>query len=139
MVFGFSSRANWLLCSDPHTPAVIFGAGNKLRAGGPYLALLRGFEESLEVSQGLLIVGYSFRHDHVNAILTNWLNSDNLRQIVVLDKSADRFGDIPSDLSARTLGHYLWWLASDPPHRVKFLQATVNDGLTEAIEAARSG
>jgi SIR2-like domain len=125
---------------EPDTPAVIFGAGNKLRAGGPYLALLRDFERSLDDSQALLVIGYSFRDDHVNAILTTWKNTDEARRMVILDKSADRFGVFPevAPLSL-SLGNYLWWLSTERPQRVKLVQSSVADGLPDAIQVAREG
>jgi hypothetical protein len=123
---------------EPDTPAVIFGAGNKLRAGGPYLALLRSFEEALDASQALLIIGYSFRDDHVNAILTSWMNTDEARRMVILDKFAGRFEVVP-ETSALSLGNYLWWLSTERPQRVKLLQSSVADGLAGAIQVAREG
>jgi hypothetical protein len=123
---------------EPDTPAVIFGAGNKLRAGGPYLALLREFERSLDDSQALLVVGYSFRDDHVNAILTSWMNTDEARRMVILDKSADRFQVFP-ELGQLSLGNYLWWLSSERPVRVKLVNSSVHDGLQGAIQLAREG
>jgi hypothetical protein len=122
----------------PDKPALIFGAGNKLRAGGPYLDLLRHFKESLEQCQAQLVVGYSFRDEHVNAILTNWMNADGSRRMVILDRSADRFNEFVG-YSAMTLGHYLAWLAGSQPKRVKLMQLKASDGLSSAIEAARQG
>lgn len=69
-------------------PAVIFGGRNKLRAEGPFLELLAQFEEMLREARALIIVGYSFRDDHVNEILRRWINGDGARRIVVVDPSA---------------------------------------------------
>jgi len=123
---------------EPDTPAVIFGAGNKLRAGGPYLALLREFEQSLDDSQALLVVGYSFRDEHVNAILTSWMNTDEARRMVILDISADRFAQLP-ELAPLLLGHYLGWLSTERPHRVKLVKSSVDDGLADAIRVTQEG
>jgi len=68
---------------------VIFGAGNKLRADGPYLALLREFDAALEETDVLLVVGYSFRDDHVNTMLTSWMNTKEEKRMVILDNAAD--------------------------------------------------
>jgi len=124
---------------EPDRPAVIFGAGNKLRAGGPYRSLLQHFEERLEGSQALLIVGYSFRDAHVNAILTEWVNADHARRMVVLDKSAERLGAFPRNLLDMTFGNYLWWMASSHPERVQLIPGTAKDGLADAITAAVKG
>jgi hypothetical protein len=123
---------------EPDTPAVIFGAGNKLRADGPYLALLREFDEALEEADVLLVVGYSFRDDHVNTMLTSWMNTNDERRMVILDYAADRFGEFPDSLEL-SLGNYLWWLSTERPERVRFVKASVADGLAEAIQSTREG
>lgn len=69
---GFSFRYNdeaW----DGHTPGVIFGAGNKLRPDGPYLALYHEFQAALSVSHQVIVIGYSFRDSHVNEALRRWV------------------------------------------------------------------
>jgi hypothetical protein len=121
----------------PSRPAVIFGAGNKLRASGPYLDLLRLFNESLDDSDSLLVVGYSFRDEHVNALLTNWLNADRSRRLVILDPSQDRFGP-QIQYAQRGLATQLAILANGHPIRVQRIQQTTAAGLATAIEAARS-
>jgi hypothetical protein len=123
---------------EPDTPAVIFGAGNKLRADGPYLALLREFDGALEETDVLLVVGYSFRDDHVNTMLTSWMNTKEEKRIVILDNAADRFGEFPDSLDL-SLGNYLWWLSDERPNRVRFVKASVTGGLADAIRAAREG
>jgi SIR2-like protein len=124
-----------VLSGIPEKPAVIFGAGNKLKAGGPYLELLRRFEESLAASDRLVVVGYSFRDEHVNAVLTTWINAHVSRKAVILDKSAERFG-AHVDYNNRTLVHELASIANRHPNRVKLLQLTAADGLVQAIDAA---
>jgi hypothetical protein len=125
-----------VLSGVPERPAVIFGAGNKLKAGGPYLELLRLFEESLAESDRLVVVGYSFRDEHVNAVLTTWINADASRKLVVLDKSADEFGAYV-DYNKRTLVHELASIANRHPNRVKLIQLTAAVGLAQAIDAAQ--
>jgi hypothetical protein len=126
--------------STERKPALIFGAGNKLRAGGPYLELLRRFEASLEAQAGLVVVGYSFRDDHINAIVTSWMNGDVSRRLVVLDPAADeltrRGGAYGGDA---TLGTQLAWLGQNHPARVKLIAQTAADGLPDAIISARNG
>ena len=116
-------------------PAVIFGAGNKLRASGPYLDLFRLLTESLEQCVSLLVVGYSFRDEHVNALLTNWFNADRARRLVILDPSTDRLGPNLHDAQAGLATH-LAFLANQFPTRVLRFQSTAADGLVKAIEAA---
>lgn len=68
-------------------PAMVFGAGSKLRSDGPFLAMLVEFDRLLADTQWLTIVGYSFRDDHINAALTRWLNSNGARRLSVIDPS----------------------------------------------------
>lgn len=67
-----------------HTPAVVFGEGNKLQADGPFLPLFIEFSRRLETTDRLLIVGYSFRDDHVNAVLRRWMNTSDRRRAYVV-------------------------------------------------------
>jgi hypothetical protein len=122
----------------PEKPSLIFGAGNKLRAGGPYLELLRQFEDALNRSRALLVVGYSFRDEHVNALVTNWLNLGLARRIVVLDPAVSHFGGhgfyVPPE--ERTIRLELAQLAQRRTDLVKLVPMTAASGLPTAIEAA---
>jgi SIR2-like domain len=123
-------------------PSVIFGAGNKLVAGGPYLELLRSFEADLSNCQVLLVAGYSFRDDHVNAVITKWMNNDPSswypmpkRRLVVLDPNAagwrqlNRTPPMPLELMR---------VADDQPKRFKVIAQGTRHGLREAIAAAQT-
>jgi hypothetical protein len=66
-------------------PGVVFGARGKLRADGPFLSMLREFENMLARADRLLVVGYSFRDAHINVALSRWINSSPLRNITIID------------------------------------------------------
>ncbi|MEI6827608.1 MAG: SIR2 family protein [Desulfuromonadales bacterium] len=70
-------------------PCMIFGAGNKLTVKGPYLDLLFAFRSRLEVTEELQVCGYSFRDEHVNHIILNWLIGHRQRVMVVADPNLD--------------------------------------------------
>jgi hypothetical protein len=70
---------------DSRPPALVFGHGGKLRATGPFLSLLAEFETQLSQAHELLIVGYSFRDDHVNEVIRRWLAEDDSNHITVVD------------------------------------------------------
>ena len=70
-----------------YKPAVVFGQRNKLTAEGPFLDLLSAFRRELARAEELVIVGYSFRDAHVNEYISQWINADATRRIVVLDPS----------------------------------------------------
>ncbi|MCW2996314.1 MAG: hypothetical protein JWQ18_3809 [Conexibacter sp.] len=66
-------------------PALVFGHGTKLKAEGPFLSLLAEFEAQLAQSQELVVVGYSFRDDHVNEVVRRWLNESDTNKVCVID------------------------------------------------------
>lgn len=69
---------------DPR-PGVVFGHRGKVRAQGPFLGLLSEFEKLLGEAQRLVIIGYSFRDDHINDVIQRWTLEDINRTIVVVD------------------------------------------------------
>jgi hypothetical protein len=71
--------------SDVSAPAMVFGLRGKLRAEGPFLSLLSEFESHLERSSRLVVIGYSFRDDHVNQAIRRWAFEDRGSQIVLID------------------------------------------------------
>lgn len=71
--------------ADVGVPAVIFGETNKLTADGPFLDLLSAFRSELSVSSELVAVGYSFRDEHINQNVWQWLAGDTDRRIKVID------------------------------------------------------
>lgn len=68
--------------------AVIFGEQGKLRSEGPFVAMLGAFDGFLQNSQRLIIVGYSFRDDHINAAIRRWTALPGKRQLVLIDPRA---------------------------------------------------
>jgi len=74
--------------------AVIFGQRGKLRSDGPFLAMLRGFDDFLAASNQLVIVGYSFRDDHINASIRRWFNRAGQPRIVIVDPRSKTFNTV---------------------------------------------
>jgi hypothetical protein len=72
---------------DERPPVVAFGLRGKMRASGPFLSLLTEFEKQLAAAQRLLVIGYSFRDDHVNEIIRRWTRGDIARTVTVVDPS----------------------------------------------------
>ncbi len=66
-------------------PAVIFGQRNKLTADGPFLDLLRSFQEELSKTTLLTVVGYSFRDSHINLFISQWLNQNLSNRVRIID------------------------------------------------------
>jgi SIR2-like domain len=61
---------------DRYQPAIIIGAGNKLRHFGPYLDLYSTFRDSLRQARFLVVIGYSFRDEHINYAIESWASGD---------------------------------------------------------------
>ena len=70
--------------TEGYTPSVIFGQRNKLTAEGPFLRLFSRFQEELVRATELLIIGYSFRDEHINESIAAWLNRDSTRTIILV-------------------------------------------------------
>lgn len=66
-------------------PAVIFGGRNKLTAAGPFLDLLRAFQSELRSTDRLTVIGYSFRDDHINEYIAEWLNGNTSRAMRIIN------------------------------------------------------
>jgi hypothetical protein len=71
--------------SEDDQPVLVFGLRNKLSPDGPFLSLLREFEDKLADCQHLIIVGYSFRDEHINEIVRRWTREDESRFITLVD------------------------------------------------------
>ena len=70
---------------DHRPPALVFGQRGKLTTPGPFLDLLTQFREEIEQVDRLLVIGYSFRDEHVNEAVRRWINGDRRRHLVVID------------------------------------------------------
>jgi hypothetical protein len=68
-------------------PAVIFGQRNKLTAEGPFLDLLRAFQQELwkPETHTLTVVGYAFRDPHINTYISEWLNASSTNKIRIIN------------------------------------------------------
>ncbi|MDP8974922.1 MAG: SIR2 family protein [Actinomycetota bacterium] len=71
--------------NETSRPAVVFGQRGKLRAEGPILDLLAKFRDDLNETDELVVMGYSFRDEHINEYIRRWINADSLRRIIVVD------------------------------------------------------
>jgi hypothetical protein len=94
-------------------PALIFGRRGKLRADGPFLALLAEFEDYLSRSDQLIAIGYSFRDDHVNEVLRRWIAEDRSRHLTVVDPGWPEGMDWDGDFREQMNRHLVpgSWLA----------------------------
>jgi len=87
------------------SPALVFGTRGKLRAEGPFLAMLRAFDAFLSTADRLLVVGYSFRDEHINTAIRRWINVGTDRRLVVIDPNYNPH--VLRDRSNLTFAHEL--------------------------------
>lgn len=80
---------------DNQSPALIFGARNKLTEEGPFLEILRTFENRLDNCSKLITIGYSFSDNHVNHIIRRWMNQSSDRHMIVVDRPGIDKADHP--------------------------------------------
>lgn len=82
--------------SPVEPPAVIFGAGNKLRADGPFLDMFMEFKQTLSKAERLIVVGYSGADAHVNTVIRDWIGSRSGSRLVRFnvfgDESSEEIG-----------------------------------------------
>jgi len=109
-------------------PAVIFGNRNKLTAEGPFLDLLKVFQNELAHSHLLTIIGYSFRDPHINVYISQWLNSDSTRILRIVN--GPNFENSALSVSNLTsfLGNLLQFRMNNPS-RIEIVNAYAGDGL----------
>ena len=77
------------LASDENSqfaPAIVLGDRDKVGSGGLTIALLAAFEAALRRADGLVVVGYSFSDDHINDMITRWINGNQQRELIILDR-----------------------------------------------------
>jgi hypothetical protein len=65
------------------SPAIIFGGRNKLTAEGPFLDLLIQFRKRLLENDRLMVIGYSFRDNHINALIEFWLRRTDVHMTII--------------------------------------------------------
>ena len=70
---------------DAGEPAMVFGRGAELDAKGPFLGLLAQFEQLLSATARLVVIGYSFRDDHVNEVIRRWLTDEAGHRLTIVD------------------------------------------------------
>jgi SIR2-like domain len=117
--------------SEDDQPVLVFGLRNKLSPDGPFLSLLREFEDKLADCQHLIIVGYSFRDEHINEIVRRWTREDETRFITLIDPTP------PTSPFGRELIENLNPTTRDPdferPPRVEVQQETAGEAFAQLV------
>lgn len=103
-----------------YRPAIIFGQKNKLTTEGPFLDLIRAFQIELSKCTKLTVIGYSFRDEHINEYITQWLNRSENSEIAIIDPNIDRIHN-----------EYVNTLHKLPKNRIKIYKESVENVLTK--------
>ncbi len=119
--------------SENRAPALVFGARNKLKPNGPFLSLLSEFEDQLRASDDLIVVGYSFRDDHINEIIRRWTREDKRHTVTLIDPRAEEAtnergfrGGLIQQLNPRQMGQ------QEPlPQRVELRAETAGEAFAQ--------
>lgn len=114
-------------------PGLVFGQRGKLRSDGPFLAMLRAFDDFLSRTDELLIIGYSFRDEHINASIRRWVNAGPTRPLTVVDPNPSELAR--SSLFFKELRRFMERKGYYDPSREMATQFTVLEaGAGEAIQ-----
>jgi hypothetical protein len=126
--------------TDSRDPVLVFGHGAKLRAEGPFLSLLAEFESQLAAADRLVVVGYSFRDDHVNEVIRRWTVEDSARCVVVIDPHFPQRGESPPREEFRgEMIHALrpeGWPEREFSPRLTVLRKPASEGIAEMFDDA---
>ncbi len=76
------------------TNMVIFGQRNKLTTEGPFLDLLRVWDEQLANTNILTVIGYSFRDPHINHFIRKFLKAGGGNELRVVNPTFETL-DVP--------------------------------------------
>lgn len=91
-------------------PWIVVGDREKLSKDGPILALMRCAEEALTRATHLIVIGYSFADQHVNALIRDWLLGDDARTIAVVDPTLTPDWRADNNrFRAALVGRYAMW------------------------------
>lgn len=115
-------EASWV-----RAPYLIFGSDEKLRSDGPFLDLLFAYRQALADCDRLLVVGYSFRDDHINEPLRRWFNADGSHELVIIDPGFRRGGEVESPSLPVALAGY----ESAGTRQVRVLRESASVGLAQ--------
>ena len=82
-------------------PDLIFGTDYKMQYIDPYLFYFYQFRKYSLESKVIVTIGYSFRDEHINGILTQSLRTDKDRKIVIVSPTASndilQYVDVPKE------------------------------------------
>lgn len=124
---------------EHENPALVFGNRGKLRAEGPFLGLLAEFEAQLKAASRLVAIGYSFRDDHVNEAVRQWLSEDRARTILVIDPFWPDDYEIATEFQRTLAAHLIPGEWRDPAPfspRLEIRKETCGEALSRLVDGS---
>ncbi len=73
--------------SEDGIPFVIYRRREKLRPEGSFQDLRSAFISELRKATYLVANGYGFKDEHINALISRWINSSRDRKLIIVDPS----------------------------------------------------
>jgi hypothetical protein len=127
------------------SPGIVFGGRNKLTAHGPFLDSLLVWRSVLEQCNNLIVIGYSFGDDHVNALVGNWLRRQpGRKRVIVVDPNFKRSSGLcetlyrrSSEADAPDSDDRGRLVVTEESPTVQILRRTAREGVTEALDHLR--
>jgi hypothetical protein len=117
---------------EHEAPALVFGNRGKLQAKGPFLGLLAEFEDQLTASDQLIVIGYSFRDDHVNEVIRQWTSESKDNDLLVVDPYwPEAYDEAATPFQRELESHLTDW--RDPPTfspRLEVRRTTCSEALS---------
>lgn len=112
----------------PPSRAMIFGGqSDKLVPYGPFLHLRHQFHRFLQGSTHLLIVGYSFRDLHLNALIRSWIATRMNGKIIIVDP-----GEFEGD---KEVFRYAQGVSEDGKPKTRVQIKEIKQGFADALPA----
>ena len=127
---------------------VVFGQGSKLRADGPFLAMLIELDRFLARTDHLVIVGYSMRDEHINAALRRWVAAHPDGRLSIVDPAFPELnarGQVPFQRNLVEAFCQLDEAGENPLYpkkvtdNVAIIRKGAKDGLADVFKAALPG
>jgi hypothetical protein len=104
-------------------PGIIFGAGNKLRADGPYLDLYVEAMVHLARAHRLIVIGHGWRDFHLNELVRRWV-------VGVSQLSLLRISDFDGRQTSTIIEE---WVRANDPVRPDIVEGTAKEQMRALV------
>jgi hypothetical protein len=109
----------------PTIPAIIFGAGNKLRPDGPYLDLYVEFKRAVAAARRLIVIGYGSVDAHVNEVIRRWIGQVGDGRLLRVSTMNQTGAVLPRDQQV--------WVEQNPRLQVQVIAGRARDTIAQLM------